>query len=315
MVSKLMEDWRPENSEEAVLFTCSTFISVINNKGSRIVQFSHFSIKEFLTSDRLRTSGVENIRHYHVPLDDAHTLLARASLTVLLQLDEKVDKQRLKTFPLVFYAAQHWVKHAQYKDVASRVQGAMEKLFNPKKPYFSTWIWIHNLTRRPIDNLTQHPPPPKRGALHHALLCGFHEVANHLINTHAEDINAQSGYPGASLHVASKHGNAGFAYRLLQHKADVNVRSKVFNNWTPLHFASLSGHAEVVQLLLEHGADVNAQSKRHEKGGRTPLEIAKEEGHEGVAQLLLEHGAKKRSTFVANILPKKILPFVPFGLS
>jgi hypothetical protein len=39
----LMEGWRPENPEEAVLSACSTLITVIDNdKGSKIVQFSHF---------------------------------------------------------------------------------------------------------------------------------------------------------------------------------------------------------------------------------------------------------------------------------
>src|SRR6266853_6062628 len=51
VISNLMEGWRPENPEEAVLSTCSTLISIIDNdEGSTIVQFSHFSVKEFLTS-------------------------------------------------------------------------------------------------------------------------------------------------------------------------------------------------------------------------------------------------------------------------
>jgi hypothetical protein len=46
---------------EAVLTTCSTLITVIKEEdnGSRFVQFSHFSVKQFLTSDRLRTSDAE----------------------------------------------------------------------------------------------------------------------------------------------------------------------------------------------------------------------------------------------------------------
>ncbi|KAF8463216.1 hypothetical protein DFH94DRAFT_659074, partial [Russula ochroleuca] len=111
----LKEGWRPENAEDEVLSACSTLIAIIENEGSKIVQFSHFSVKEFLTADRLRTSEMGNFRHYHIPLDAAHTILARACLTVLLQLDENVDKKRLETFPLAFYAAQHWVDHAKYE--------------------------------------------------------------------------------------------------------------------------------------------------------------------------------------------------------
>src|SRR5712672_4524669 len=46
-------DWRPEDAEEAILSACSSLISIIDVVGSRIVQFSHFSVKEYLTSERL----------------------------------------------------------------------------------------------------------------------------------------------------------------------------------------------------------------------------------------------------------------------
>jgi len=107
--ANLMECWRPENPEEAILSACSTLIAVIEVplQGSQIVQFSHFSVKEFLTSDRLHRSEDVNLRHYHIPLDAAHYILTQACLTVLLQLDENIDKKRLATFPLALYAAQH----------------------------------------------------------------------------------------------------------------------------------------------------------------------------------------------------------------
>ena len=291
VISNLMEGWRPENPEDAVLSTCSTLISIIEDEGSKIVQFSHFSVKEFLTSDRLRTSTVGTIRDYHVTLDAAHTLLARACLAVLLQLDENVDKQRLEMFPLALYAAQHWVDHAKYEDVASRIQHAMEELFNPRKPYFAAWVWIHDVEEggyeRSIDSLTQHPSPPKGTALYYAALCGFSGVVNHLIVKHGEDVNYESGYWGTPLHVTSRSGHAEVAHLLLQHNADVNARSAHHFEWTPLHCASSNGHLKVVQLLMEHGADINAQTTFH----TTPLKNASQHGHLEVVRLLLAHGA------------------------
>jgi hypothetical protein len=160
-MSNFMEGWRPENPEEAVLSTCSTLISIIDDKGTKIVQFSHFSVKEFLISDRLRTSDIANIRDYHIPLNAAHVTLARACLAVLLQLDENMDKKRLETFPLALYAAEHWVEHARYEDVASRVQTAMEELFNPTKPHLAAWVWIHDVDDHGVHDLTQPPSPPR----------------------------------------------------------------------------------------------------------------------------------------------------------
>ncbi|KAH9966804.1 hypothetical protein BC827DRAFT_1153140 [Russula dissimulans] len=119
----LVEAWRPENPEDEVLSACSTLIAIVDGGDIKVVQFSHFSVKEFLTSHRLRTSGVESIRHYYIPLNSAHTILAQACLTVLLRLDKNIDKKRLATFPLAFYAARHWAEHAKFEDVALRIQG------------------------------------------------------------------------------------------------------------------------------------------------------------------------------------------------
>jgi ankyrin repeat protein len=318
----LKESWRPENAEDAVLSACSALIAVIESKGSKVVQFSHFSVKEYLTSDRLRTSEMGNVRHYYIPLDVAHTILARACLTVLLQLDENVDKKRLETFPLAFYAAQHWVDHAKYEDVASRLQDAIEQLFNPSKPYLAAWTWIHdvdsNEDRETIDDLEERPPRPEGTALYYAVLCGFSGLANYLITTHGENVNAECGYRGTTLHAASYEGHLDAARVLLAHMVNINTTDK--DKKTPLcsaydgghldvmrlllergadvdvhyssvgllsHEASFRGRADVVHLLLQHNADVNARNRSKE----TPLHVASIMGQTRVSQLLLEHGA------------------------
>jgi hypothetical protein len=319
----LKEDWRPENPEDAVLSACSTLITVIENKDSKIVQFSHFSVREFLTSDRLRTSEIGNIRHYHIPLDAAHTILARACLTVLLQLDENVDKTRLEAFPLAFYAAQHWIDHVMYEDVVSRCQDAMERLFNPNNPYLAAWIWIHDvdsdLVRETIHALEERPTRPAATALYYAVLCGFSGLANYLINTHGENVNAKCGRRGTPLHAASYNGHLGAVRLLLAHGVDVNTTTNKSKR-TPLCSAYDGGHLDVMRLLLEHGADVhvyydgagllfheasfsgradvvhlllqhNADVNVGGNGNSTPLHHASTMGQARVIQILLEHGA------------------------
>jgi len=200
-------------------------VVIDGNEGSRIVQFSHFSVKEFLTSDRLWTSEVRNIARFHIPPNTAHTILARACLTVLLQLDENAGKKRLATFPLAFYAAQHWFDHARYEGVAPRLQDAMEQLFNPSKPYFAAWVWVYDvdgLTRESIEDLDDHPWPPKATALHYAVSCGLVGPAKYLISTHGEDVNAKCGESGSPLHAASWRGYLDAMSLLLDHGADVD---------------------------------------------------------------------------------------------
>ena len=320
----LMEGWRPENPEEAVLSACSALIAIVENKGSKIVQFSHFSVKEYLTSDRLRTSG--NICNYHIPLNAAHTILARACLAVLLQLDENVDKERLGTFPLAFYAAQYWTRHAKFEDVELGIQDDMERLFNPRNPYLAAWDWIYNVdrdrVRGSVGALAEHPTSPNATALYYASLCGFSGVAKYIICTHEEDVNAKSGYHRTPLHAASYKGHIDVVRVLLDHGANVNTTDK--KKETPLSSAYRAEHLEIMRLLLEHGADVDVSSGygrisygrishnasqagqleivhlllRHNadvnaKGSMnwTPLHNASHGGHAKVVQLLLDYGA------------------------
>ena len=328
----LMEGWRPEDPQEAVLSACSTLITIINNRVSKIVQFSHFSVKEFLTSDRLRTSKVGDIARYHFPLVAAHTILAGACLTVLLQFDENTDNNHLARFPLASYAAQHWVDHAKFEDVAMRIEDAMKRLFDPNKPYLTAWTRIHNMdvdrvrVRETIGALTEHPMLPGATSLYHAASCGFSQLAKHLIVKHAEDANAGCGYHGNALYAALYTGHVDTARVLLDHGADMNLKDRYGEiplvaayhrrnlevmrlllelgasadvRYGPFgllsHHTSYHGQAEVMQLLLEYEADVNAKAN----GNWTPLYCASREGHAKVVQLLLEYGAdvNAQSTF------------------
>ncbi|KAN0125387.1 hypothetical protein V8E53_015549, partial [Lactarius tabidus] len=141
-IPKLNLNWRWEDHEQAVLSTCSSLVTVVPNDGSPVVQFSHFSVKEFLMSDRLATSR-RDISQYHISLVDAHTVLAQASLAVLLR-DPDVNGH-VDSAALAGYAAQHWMTHARVENVASQVRDAMEDLFDLDKPYFEAWVQLHDI--------------------------------------------------------------------------------------------------------------------------------------------------------------------------
>src|SRR5258708_31345813 len=126
-IPKLKEDWRWDNQEEAILSTCSSLIAIVHNGESRVVQFSHFSVKEYLTSPRLAQSHGD-VSRFHIDLDAAHTILAQACLGTLLWLDEHASDAGSKGSPLVTYAAEHWVDHAQFENVSSRVRDGLNEL-------------------------------------------------------------------------------------------------------------------------------------------------------------------------------------------
>ena len=306
----LVEGWRPENPAEAVFSTCSTLITIIDvdddddhtdgyehdnddsnrhlglEKGSKIVQFSHFSVKEFLTSDRLQTSYVGDIRQYYIPLEPAHAILARACVTVLLQLDDGQDKDHLRALPLASYATENWARHATFEDVASQIQGSLAYLFNPKSRQYMPGVILPGAWKADsIQHRNFWDEPNMVTPLYLAAFCDFSGLVKHLIITGTLDVNEKLRDGYAPLHGASWNGHVDSTRILLHHGADINAGG--YNGYTPLHLASQCEHIELTQLLLKRKANVNAQNKL----GDTPLYLAAERGYLEVVRLLLDHGA------------------------
>ena len=144
-LAKLNPDWRWGDEEQALLSSCSSLIAIVESDESRVVQFSHFSVKEYLTSDRLATSSGD-ISRYHIDLQAAHTILAQACMSVLLRSDDRAEESGVgNSSPLARYAAEHWVVHARDEKVPSRIRKAMEYLFDVDKPYFAAWLELYDI--------------------------------------------------------------------------------------------------------------------------------------------------------------------------
>ena len=319
-VLTLDADSQLEDEEQEVLSACPSFISIVDGRGSRVVQFSHSSVKEFLTSDRLSTSR-EDISRYHILPEGAHTTLAQISLDVLIRLDDRVDRRDAMRIPLTRYAARYWVSHAQAGSVSSRVLGTMKTLFDSDKPHFAAWVRIYDMDSPSCwcSRWTAQKP------LYYSILCGIYGLVEHLLEKHSQHINVIGGthdYPlVAALHrgdiqvaeLVCRHGAdvdvqgtkdglllhrviewssnlaASATQFLLTHGADVHARRTDLS--TPLHLAADQGHFEVACMLLRSGADINSRNI----GGNTPLHLAAVQGHFEVAQMLLQRGAHVNS--------------------
>ena len=281
-IPELNSKWRWEDHEQAVLTTCSSLITIVPADGSQVVQFSHFSVKEFLLSDRLSTS-TNDISQYHIVLEDANTLIARACLGVLLR--DPSDESAAATTPLALYAAEHWVAHSKVKNVASRIRNGLESLFDPYRPYFSAWVKLHNADSRIWSGGLEHKTQPGAVPLYHAAFLGLHEIVEHLALKYGQYANAIGGGAGTALHEASRNGHVEVVRSLLKCGVDVDARGA--NSMSPLHFASLHGHLNVVHCLLDYGANPNIQSADH----RTSLWDAAVYGHLKIVRVLLEHNA------------------------
>ena len=143
-IPKFHPDRRPRNPEHTILSICSSLIAIVGNRGSRVVQFSHLSVKEFLTSSHL-ASSTGYLSSYRILPGPAHTILAQACLGLLIQSNNRGHNNSDGVSPLAKYAAQHWVTHTQFEDVASRVIDGMELLFDADKAHFAAWIDLYDI--------------------------------------------------------------------------------------------------------------------------------------------------------------------------
>ena len=332
-IPKLNPNWRWEDEEQALLASCSSLIVIVEsdvksdvvgfvgldvpsyNPGiefypriqshprirSRIVQFSHFSVKEFLTSDRLATS-TGDISRYHIDLQPAHTALAQACMSVLLQSDDGVEEGGVRNIsPLARYAAEHWVVHAKDEKVSSCIRKAMEYLFDVDKPHFATWLKSYDIDTdtssesafrwftSPLNSKSRAAP------LYYAARCGFQDLVEHLVAGDPKRVNSMGGYYFTPLVAALAAGHFQTANFLYDNGANPNVKGH--KERTPLHSAAYCGEFKIVQVLLKYKADVHAR----DVVGMTPLNLAPRglyrrevpnsaTSFSNVARLLLEHG-------------------------
>ena len=272
---------RLDDQTQAVLSTCSSLVSIIKARWSRqVVQFSHFSVKEFLVSNRLMSS-LGDISRYHIRLGSAHTVLTQACLGSLLHLGDHVTAESVRYLPLAGYAAVHWVEHAQFEDVAPRVNAGIETLFDPDKPHFAAWRDIEARVTRRYGSEKENP-------LYYSVLYGFYDLAEHLTINHPHCINASK--TDSPLYAALSKNHIQTAEFLLEHGADVDARDWGAST-TLLRVLSwlydYDNLLNMVKLLLEHGADVNAQDRSR----TSSLHLVGRYGKVEVAQILLEHKA------------------------
>ena len=283
-IPKFRDGWRLDDPVDAVLSTCPSLLVIIDVGNSQIVQFSHFSVKEFLTSTRL-AKAKDEISRYHISMTPAHTLIAQACLGILLHPDQDLTEESVRRFALAPYAALHWVDHARLEDVFQNLEYGMNDLIDPSKPHLAIWVSLYN-TELPSWKLLKRgetPLPTSGTPLHYAAACGLHALVKVLVAGHKYDVNARSSDNLTPLHIASLRGHEAVARTLLDSGADVMAQNE--DGRTSLHIASFEGHLQVVRVLLEHRAPTTAQ----DKDGLSPLHLALQTQRVEVPEVLPDH--------------------------
>jgi ankyrin repeat protein len=298
-IPKLKPEWRWGDEEQAILSSCSSLILTVKTRHSWLVQFSHFSVKEYLISERLATSSGD-ISRYHIGLGPAHTIMAQACMGILLRPDDRVEEDGVgNRSPLARYAARHWATHAQSEMASSFVRKAMEYLFDPNEPYFAAWLQLYDTDagrKEPFVKFSV-TMTPSVIPLYYAALCGIQDLVEHLVTKYPHHVNTIGGKYGTPLVAALAGRHFQIARHFLHNGANVDIRGEL--GPTPLYLAAWYGDLEMVQLLLDYKADAKTRTLNN----YTPIHVVSQgsqflnvPNHSSqilvdIARLLLEHGA------------------------
>jgi hypothetical protein len=117
------------------------------------VSFAHFSVKEYITSERIR---IGPLSRFHVSLADSHALIAKACLSYLLNFDnpdswpeDESWTHMLRAYPLVEYAARYWPAYLStlkgYTDHEHDVTVLGSTLLGLESWAFFNWLRIYDL--------------------------------------------------------------------------------------------------------------------------------------------------------------------------
>ena len=156
---------------------CPGFTSLNVADETEIVQIAHFSVQEYLESDRIKDSKAKNFGLTNV---EAHAEMAQICLIYLL--DPKLPSSVLhgnilEEYPLAEFAAEYWYSH--YKstaDSASILDTLILRLFQQDKS-FEKWVDLHDMDDGGVTN--------RGNPLYYASLLGLEQVLHGLLNTKA----------------------------------------------------------------------------------------------------------------------------------
>ena len=332
-------DRRPREPRMPILDICSGLIALSHHKGTHPLQLhrppasvledgtltlAHLSVKEYLISEELRTSGSSS-SYYHLDKKLADSVISQECLAYLLQFDtvDGLCEQSEASISFGRYAAQFWTTHGRSDDgvIPDAVQSLAASLLSSSSVHFNNWITlfdvdnIHGLRANsliPSHDVTQlsygstlligqlaEQVSLRMGLrenslksssnvphpLYYASLLGLGQIVDRLVSSHDCDVNLMGGKYGSALASASAGGHKEVVQILLGKGAKVNMKGGLCGS--ALASASAFGQEEIVQILLGKGADVDMVGGEY----GSALVSALAEGHEEIAQILLKKGA------------------------
>lgn len=259
---------------------CPGLIEVVVNPDAKelsTVRIAHFSVQEYLESERIRQ---QRVAMFHVETEKANAEIASLCLAYLLE--PEVYNGDRSNFPLTVYAVRYWHRHYDENFQTTHLPDLAKRLFRDHNGALRNWIeeWNSPILAQPSIQ----SPCDDGSGLYWASKLGLETVVSDLLSRSPTLVDSKHNKRlGGTISVAVSGGKEAVVRLLLDNGADVNSERSWFR---PLTTAAERGNEAMVRLLLDNGADVNP-------GGTitSPLSAAAGDGHEAVVRLLLENGA------------------------
>lgn len=250
---------------EDVVGILGSLITINSRRNVSYARFAHYSVEEFLVSERIRESNVAN---FYIDIKMAHAEVAKTCLHYLsftdfkdpcvLRSDDDTNNpfvERAQRYQLYSYAANNWFYHLEQSEVdedgfRTMIRPHLDWFLYPSsrnQQYYSWEQFLSNLPRgiTPQTNLPQY---------YYAILWGLDRIL---------DI-------------------------VLPKEVNINKSMRFSRGLTLLHFAAMQGHKNIIKRLLVAGADINAQTSGRKTNA---LRLAAENSYGDVVEMLLKAGA------------------------
>ncbi|EXJ54732.1 hypothetical protein A1O7_10073 [Cladophialophora yegresii CBS 114405] len=294
------------HNPEDLLTLCQPLVALSSTTG--YLGFVHYSVQEFLLSDRLAKAGSE-ISMYALDPKTSHTEIARICLS-FLNYDDFASgpctsyedfQSRTAKFPFLAYAASEWPDHATEQDVETELTSSISQLLIPQKnPKLASMFqnsWEFGEARG--DDVTlfctylaedgterMYESSYMVNSLTFAAVVGLDSVLARIDESGA-DINLPGGHAGNALQCAACYGRLTTAKILLDLGADASFDKGDYGRGTPLKIAIISGQRQMIDFFLDWGVDVNVGGEEYHK----LLKVAAGENDVPTMQRLIEAGA------------------------
>ena len=227
----------------------------VNESENPIVRLAHFSVKEYLISERIKTQKPQK---FWLPEIQSHELIAATCLAYILHFEGKdclfrdldtFSLQSLEKYPLMNYACWHWTTHARITDAHQGILKDLGLEFLRRSDLRK--VWFREFHGGPLLDTRDEEPeciPP----LFIAASIGVLWMVKILLES-GQDANERCAL-GTALETAASQGHSTVLRILLENGADPNLLGR--DNYPPLQAAARFGTAESVNALIDFGAEM-----------------------------------------------------------